>query len=110
MLALAKKVEYGLGYLARFCYALAALALAAIVAIIVASVVMRRVAGSPLYYTEELVGLLLGASRFLALPKVTMEGSLVRQSADMQPTKNDDDTTSTQRTSQNIRLINPSCE
>ncbi len=78
MLALARKVEHGLDHLARLCYAFAALALAAIVGIIVASVVMRRVAGSPLYYTEELVGLLLGASLFLALPKVTMEASHVR--------------------------------
>jgi TRAP-type C4-dicarboxylate transport system permease small subunit len=57
---------------------LAALALASIVGIIVASVVMRRLAGSPLLYTEELVALLLGASLFLALPKVTLEASHVR--------------------------------
>ena len=78
MLALARKLEDGLGQLARLCYALAALALAAIVGIIVVSVVMRRLAGSPLYYTEELVGLLLGASLFLALPMVTRESSHVR--------------------------------
>ncbi|MFN0161552.1 MAG: TRAP transporter small permease [Burkholderiales bacterium] len=78
MLELARKLETGLGHLARFCCALAALALAAIVGIIVASVFMRRVAGSPLFYTEELVGLLLGASLFLALPMVTREASHVR--------------------------------
>ena len=78
MLALAGKLEDGLGHLARLFYALAALALVAIVVIIVASVAMRRLAGSPLYYTEELVGLLLGASLFLTLPKVTIEVSHVR--------------------------------
>ena len=78
MQALARRLEDGLGHLARLCYALAALALAAIVGIIVASVVMRRLAGSPLYYTEDLVGLLLGASLFLALPMVTMQASHVR--------------------------------
>ncbi len=78
MLAFCRRVEQGLGHLARLCYALSALALGAIVAIIVASVVMRRVAGSPLYYTEELVGLLLGASLFLALPQVTVEAGHVR--------------------------------
>ncbi|PKO63007.1 MAG: TRAP transporter small permease [Betaproteobacteria bacterium HGW-Betaproteobacteria-18] len=73
-----KKVETGLRQLARFFAALAALALFVIVGIILASVVMRRVADSPLYYTEELVGLLLGASLFLALPMVTQQGTHVR--------------------------------
>lgn len=78
MLAFASKLEHGLGHLARLCYALSALAMALIVGIIVASVVARRVVGSPLYYTEELVGLLLSASLFLALPMVTREASHVR--------------------------------
>lgn len=67
-----------LGLAARWCCALAAGALSLIVAIIVVSVVMRRVAGSPLYYTEELVGLLLSSSLFLALPLVTAQASHVR--------------------------------
>jgi TRAP-type C4-dicarboxylate transport system permease small subunit len=78
LLDLARKLEAGLGHLARLFYALAALALFMIVAIIVASVVMRRLAGSPLYYTEELVGLLLSSTLFLALPMVTKEASHVR--------------------------------
>ncbi len=75
---LARRLDPALGHLARLCGALSALALAAIVAIIVSSVVMRRLAGSPLYYTEELVGLLLGTALFLALPMVTRQASHVR--------------------------------
>jgi TRAP-type C4-dicarboxylate transport system permease small subunit len=78
MLAFARKLESGMGHLARLFYALSALAMVLIVGIIVASVVARRVVGSPLYYTEELVGLLLSASLFLALPMVTREASHVR--------------------------------
>lgn len=62
----------------RLFAALAASALFLIVGIILVSVVMRKVAGSPLYYTEELVGLLLGSSLFLALPFVTVQSSHVR--------------------------------
>lgn len=62
----------------RLCAALAASSLLLIVGIIVVSVVMRRLAGSPLYYTEELVGLLLSTSLFLALPMVTVQASHVR--------------------------------
>jgi len=75
---LARKLEVGLGYLARLFYGLAAFGLILIVAIIVASVVMRRVADSPLYYTEELVGLLLSSTLFLALPMVTKKADHVR--------------------------------
>ena len=78
LLELARKLEAWLGHLARLLYALSAMALFTIVGIIVASVVMRRLAGSPLYYTEELVGLLLSATLFLALPMVTRESSHVR--------------------------------
>ena len=77
-MALARKLELMLGRLARLFGYLAALSLFAIVGIILASVVMRRVADSPLYYTEELVGLLLSASLFLALPMVTKQASHVR--------------------------------
>lgn len=78
MIALARKLEHLLGHVARLFGYLAALSLFAIVGIILASVVMRRVADSPLYYTEELVGLLLSASLFLALPMVTKQASHVR--------------------------------
>ena len=78
MLALATKLEQVLVRASRLCAALAASSLFLIVGIIVASVVMRRLAGSPLYYTEELVGLLLSTSLFLALPMVTVQSSHVR--------------------------------
>lgn len=74
----AATLERGLNALARLFCGLAAFCLFVIVCIITASVVMRRVADSPLYYTEELVGLLLSASLFLALPMVTREASHVR--------------------------------
>ena len=78
ILAFATRLERVLGLTARWCCGLAAGALSLIVAIIVVSVVMRRVAGSPMYYTEELVGLLLSSSLFLALPLVTAQASHVR--------------------------------
>lgn len=78
MRELVSKLENLLGLLARLFFGASGLALAAIVGIIVASVVMRRVVGSPLYYTEELVGLLLCASLFLALPMVTVKAQHVR--------------------------------
>lgn len=74
------RIEHLLGLLARLFFGLSGLALATIVAIIVASVLMRRVVGSPLFYTEELVGLLLCASLFLALPMVTVQAQHVRVS------------------------------
>ncbi len=78
MRGLVSRLENLLGLLARLFFGASGLALAAIVGIIVASVVMRRVVGSPLYYTEELVGLLLCASLFLALPMVTVKAQHVR--------------------------------
>lgn len=50
----------------------------AIVGITVFSVVMRRMVGSPLSYTEEFVGLLLSSALFLALPMVTVKAQHVR--------------------------------
>lgn len=76
--AIARQLEQALVLLARLCAWLAASSLFLIVGIIVVSVVMRRVAGSPMYYTEELVGLLLTAALFLALPLVTAQASHVR--------------------------------
>lgn len=78
ILALANKLEQALVRVSRLCAALAATSLFLIVGIILVSVVMRRLAGSPLYYTEELVGLLLSTSLFLALPMVTAQSSHVR--------------------------------
>ena len=76
--ALASKLEQVLVRASRLCAVLAASSLFLIVGIIVASVAMRRLAGSPMYYTEELVGLLLSTSLFLALPMVTVQASHVR--------------------------------
>lgn len=78
VLALARRLEEALVRVSQLCAWLAASSLVLIVGIILVSVVMRRVAGSPLYYTEELVGLLLSTSLFLALPMVTVQSSHVR--------------------------------
>lgn len=78
MRELAVALEKLLGLAARLFFGAAAVALSAIVGLIVASVVMRRLVGAPLYYTEELVGLLLSASLFLALPMVTLKAQHVR--------------------------------
>jgi TRAP-type C4-dicarboxylate transport system permease small subunit len=71
-------IEKRLGLVAQVFLGLSGLALTAIVGLIVASVVMRRVVGSPLFYTEEMVGLLLCAALFLALPMVTVRAQHVR--------------------------------
>jgi TRAP-type transport system small permease protein len=70
--------ERGLDLLARWMAGAAALALCAIVGITFAGVVMRKLFDTPLQYTEELVGLLLCATLFLALPQVTLAGRHVR--------------------------------
>lgn len=57
---------------------LAALAGCAIVLLIGASVTMRYFAFSPLRFTEELVGLLMTAAFFLALPQATLRAEHVR--------------------------------
>ena len=67
--------------LAPACSALAvtgALAGAAIVVLIGASVAMRHLASAPFRFTEELVGLLMTAAFFLALPLVTLRSGHVR--------------------------------
>lgn len=58
--------------------ALAAASAFAMVALVVLSVAMRHLAGAPFRFTEELVGLLLCATLFLALPQVTLSGAHVR--------------------------------
>lgn len=57
---------------------LAAFAGAAIVGLIGASVTMRYLAYAPFRFTEELVGLLMTAAFFLALPLVTLRAEHVR--------------------------------
>lgn len=57
---------------------LGALAGAAIVGLIGASVTMRHFANAPFRFTEELVGLLMTAAFFLALPLVTLRAEHVR--------------------------------
>ncbi|MCP4385053.1 MAG: TRAP transporter small permease [Hyphomicrobiales bacterium] len=59
---------------------LAALAGTTIVVLIGASVFMRHVTNSPLHFTEELVGLLMTAAFFLALPLATLNAEHVRVS------------------------------
>ncbi len=59
---------------------LAALAMTGMVAVIVASVLLRRFSSTPLHITEELVGLMLSASLFLGLPLVTLRAQHVRVS------------------------------
>lgn len=57
---------------------LAAAGMAVIVGLVVLSVVMRKLVNAPFFFTEELVGLLMGASLFLALPMVTLRADHVR--------------------------------
>jgi TRAP-type C4-dicarboxylate transport system permease small subunit len=59
---------------------LAAAAGAAIVALIGASVAMRHLAQAPFRFTEELVGLLITAAFFMALPLVTLRADHVKVS------------------------------
>lgn len=51
-----------------------------IVGLITTSVILRRFVGTPLHITEDVVGLLLSATLFLALPLVTMRAQHVRVS------------------------------
>ncbi len=69
----------GLEALAFAMALLAAAGMTAIVIIIVTSVTMRKLA-QPLYFTEEVVGLLLSVSLLLALPMVTLKAGHVRVS------------------------------
>ncbi|RYH11353.1 TRAP transporter small permease [Tropicimonas sp. IMCC6043] len=70
-------VAQALRGLAFACAIAASLGIAAIVCIITASVVMRKL-GSPLHITEEVVGLLLSVSLLLALPMVSLRSQHVR--------------------------------
>ena len=59
---------------------LAAIAGGLIVVLIGISVTMRHLAHAPLHFTEELVGLLMTAAFFLALPLITLNAEHVRVS------------------------------
>jgi TRAP-type C4-dicarboxylate transport system permease small subunit len=73
-----RTIERGLRYPALFFACLAALGTASIVAIIITSVVMRKYFNSPLFFSEEVVGMLMSVSLFLALPMVTLQGGHIR--------------------------------
>ncbi|MFV0492791.1 MAG: TRAP transporter small permease [Pseudorhodobacter sp.] len=68
----------GLEFLALAMAVLASLCMVGIVGVIVAGVVMRRFANAPLHITEDVVGLMLSAALFLALPLVTLRAQHVR--------------------------------
>jgi len=71
-------IDKGLKRSAFFLSILSALALVAILVVIVISVVLRKFFDTPLFFTEELVGLLMSASLFLALPMATIKGQHIR--------------------------------
>ncbi|OKL42318.1 TRAP transporter small permease [Pseudovibrio exalbescens] len=73
-----EKLECGLDYLARFLACISAISAAAITSVICVSVIMRRVANSPLFFAEELVGLLLCVTMMCALPLVTLRNSHIQ--------------------------------
>ncbi len=71
-------LDAGLRAVAAGLAVLAAACACAMVVLVVLSVAMRHLANAPFRFTEELVGLLLCATLFLALPQVTLAGSHVR--------------------------------
>ena len=73
-------VGRGLESLALALAGLSALGLAAIVGLIITSVTLRKLFNAPLYFSEEIVGLLMSSCLFLALPMVTLRNSHVRVS------------------------------
>ena len=75
---LAERLSNALTPLYRAMAVLAALAGAAIVLLIGASVTMRYFAFAPFRFTEELVGLLMTSAFFLALPLATLRAEHVR--------------------------------
>ncbi len=78
MQGLARRIEALLAPVFSAMAILGALAGAAIVGLIGASVAMRHVVSAPFRFTEELVGLLMTAAFFLALPLVTLRAEHVR--------------------------------
>jgi TRAP-type transport system small permease protein len=73
-------VKGGLEYPALLLAFLAALSMVAIVGIIVTSVILRKLFMMPLPFTEEVVGMLMSVSLFLALPLVTLRDDHIRVS------------------------------
>jgi TRAP-type C4-dicarboxylate transport system permease small subunit len=63
-----RRLDAAVLILSRALAALAAAAVAGMAALVVASVVMRYAIGAPLRFSEELAGLLLAMSAFLAMP------------------------------------------
>lgn len=80
MRAIQRAFVRGLEGLALAMAVAGALCILGIVAVITLGVVMRRVAGAPLHFTEDVVGLMLSAVLFLALPLVTLRSQHVRVS------------------------------
>lgn len=78
--AAARRIQIYLTPLFTGLAVMATVAGSAIVLLIGVSVTMRHVATAPLHFTEELVGLLMTAAFFLALPLVTLKGEHVRVS------------------------------
>ena len=75
---LAQKMERWLTPLFTILAVLATVAGGLIVLLIGASVSMRYLANAPFRFTEELVGLLMTAAFFMALPLVSLKGNHVR--------------------------------
>ncbi|WP_325895177.1 TRAP transporter small permease [Grimontia sp. NTOU-MAR1] len=78
MNALPMYIEKGLRNTAFFLALLSAFSLFTIVLVIITSVVLRKFFDAPLYFAEELVGLLLSATLFLGLPMATLNGQHIR--------------------------------
>lgn len=78
LLKVCEKIECGFDFVARILTVISVITSVSITGIICLSVVMRRLANSPLYYAEELVGLLLAVTLFFALPLVTLRRDHIR--------------------------------
>lgn len=77
-MSLADRIDRAILWVARGLAAVAAAAVAAMAALTVAAVVMRYGLGAPFRFTEELGGLLLVASAFLAMPLVLASHANIR--------------------------------
>jgi len=73
-----KLVGRGLEHLALFLALLGAGGMVAIVGLIFTSVILRKFFNAPLFFTEEVVGILMSVSLFLTLPMVTLRSSHIR--------------------------------
>jgi len=78
MMKMLQQAEKSLRYLFVLLAVIATLAAVMIVVLVGASVTMRHLAHAPFRFTEELVGLLMTAAFFLALPLVTLNAEHVR--------------------------------